>query len=120
MDSTSIRSAVARHPVVVPLLPSVAMALLWGIFLVVLGMKEGGDKREWLRRNIVLALFWIMTPQVVLAYVCVVLNAKYLGVYIAGCLVYMTVATAIAGLKLGEWSGSSAPWHKRLHSSFRL
>jgi hypothetical protein len=63
-------------------------------------MKEGGDSKEWLRKHTVTAVLWTMTPQVVAAYLCVALHATYTGIYIAGCIVYLTVTVAVGGLTL--------------------
>jgi hypothetical protein len=76
------------------------MAVVWGLLLKVVGMKKDGDTKEWLGNHSVLFIFWFMTPQVATAYLCIVLHARFIGTYIAACIVYMTVATAVSGLTL--------------------
>jgi hypothetical protein len=81
------------------MLPVIVGALGWGLLLARLGTKDTQDHKRWLRDHTVATLFWIMTPQVVAAYMCVAFHAIYTGMYIAGCLVYMTSLTAVEGLK---------------------
>jgi len=100
IDPVSIASALRRKPTFLILFPLVTMAVVWGVLLTVVGMEKGGDKKAWIRDRATLFVLWIMTPQVVTAYLCIVLRARYVGIYIAACLVYMTVTVAIGGLTL--------------------
>ena len=97
---TSVRSALRRQPSALVVFPMVITAIIWGLSLTAIGMKEGGDSKEWLRKHTVIAVLWTMTPQVVAAYLCVALHATYTGIYIAGCIVYLTVTVAVGGLTL--------------------
>lgn len=100
IDPKSIKVLLRRHPMIFIVFPLLITAIVWGFLLVTLAVKEGGDVKEWARSHGVLTALWIMTPQVVAAYLLVALHAPYVGLYVAGCLVYMTVTTAIGGIKL--------------------
>jgi hypothetical protein len=75
------------------------MALFRGLLLQVIGMKKNGDAKEWLGNHSVLFIFWFMTPQIATAYLCIVLHARFIGIYIAACLIYLTVTVAVSGLR---------------------
>jgi hypothetical protein len=78
----------------------VTLAVVWGILLVTLGMKEGGDPKAWAKSHSVLSIIWIMVPQVIAAYLLVSLHSTYVGMYFAGCVVYTTVMSPLGGLRL--------------------
>jgi hypothetical protein len=76
------------------------MAVIWGLLLKVVGEKKDGDTKVWVANHTALVVLWMMTPQVAAAYFCIVLHARYIGIYIAACIVFMTVKTAVGGLTL--------------------
>jgi hypothetical protein len=99
-DPTSVKAVLRRHPAILIVFPVVLLAVVWGFLLVTLGMKKGGDPKVWVRSHSVLTVLWIMTPQVVAAYLLVSLHATFVGMYVAGCIVYATVTVPVGGLKL--------------------
>ncbi|HTF71819.1 MAG TPA: ion channel [Edaphobacter sp.] len=96
----SITSALFRSPMSVITFPLVLMAAPWGLLPAVVGTKKGQDMKAWAIEHSALVILWGLTPQVVLAYWFLVLNARYIGMYMAVCLVYLTVTTAVGGLNL--------------------
>jgi hypothetical protein len=96
----SITSALRRQPTALVVWPIVIAALVWGALLVAIGMKKNGDTKQWLQEHTALLVLWMLIPQVVVAYLCVALHETYIGIYIAGCISYMTVTVAIGGLTL--------------------
>jgi hypothetical protein len=100
VDQTSIQTALRRNPTIFIVFPMVITSVVWGFLLVTLGMKEGGDHKAWVKSHSVLTVLWIMTPKVVAAYLLVALHATYIGMYVAGCIVYATVMSAVGGIKL--------------------
>jgi hypothetical protein len=81
-------------------LPVVLATVPWIALLVVVGMKKGEDFGVWVRDHAALVVLWIFIPQVATAYLCIVLHARFMGIYVAGCIVYLTVTTAVGGLTL--------------------
>lgn len=100
IDPKSVKAALRRHPAIFIVFPMLITAVVWGILLVMLAVKEGGDTKAWAKNHGVFTALWIMTPQVVAAYLLVALHAPYVGMYVAGCIVYTTVAAAIGGITL--------------------
>lgn len=85
VDQTSRQTALRRNPAILIVLPIVIMGVVWGFLLGTPGMKEGGDPKAWVKSHSVLTVLWIMTPQVLAAYLLVALHATYIGMYVAGC-----------------------------------
>jgi hypothetical protein len=97
---TSFRAALRQQPSALVMFPIIIAAIVWAFLLLIVGMKEGGDSKEWFKEHRFILVLWIMTPQVAVAYLCVVLHATYVGVYIAGCIAYLTASVAVGGLTL--------------------
>lgn len=97
---TSIGSALRRQPSAIVMLPILITALIWAFLLILIGVKEGGNRKEWLRNHSVITALWSMVPLVIVGYLCVALHATYIGIYITGCIAYLTVTVPVGGLKL--------------------
>jgi hypothetical protein len=97
---TSIGSALRRQPSAIIMFPILITALMWAFLLVLIGVKEGGNRKEWLTNHSVITALWSMAPLVIVAYLCIALRATFIGIYIAGCIAYLTVAVPVGGLKL--------------------
>jgi Ion channel len=96
----SIMSVLLRSPMSVITLPVILIAFPWALLPVVVGTKKGQDMKAWAMEHTPLVIIWGMSPQVLTAYGCLILHAEYFGMYIAGCLIHMTVTMAIGGLNL--------------------
>lgn len=90
MIPASITSVLRHNPTILVVFPLVTMAVIWGLLLAVAGVKKGEDTKVWVRNHTALVVFWTMTPQVAAAYLCIVLHARYIGIYISACIAYMT------------------------------
>jgi hypothetical protein len=98
----SFKAELRRRPSVLLVLPLIAIALSWVSLLIVLGMKKGGDTKDFVNKNLVLCLIWGNLPILASAYFCVHLHAFYLGTYIAGTLIWFSVNAAVGGLTLED------------------
>ena len=96
----SVKSALWRQPSILVVFPIVIATIIWFFFITTIGMKKVGDPKEWFKKHSVIAIMWMMMPQVVAAYLCVALHATYTGIYIAGCIAYVMVTISVGGLKL--------------------
>ena len=97
---TSLKALLRRNPRVLILLPVMIAGMAWAFLLMTIGVKQDGDIRGWVKNHAVLTIMWAMAPQIVAAYLLAVLHATYTAIYVAGCIVYLTVSVAIGGLKL--------------------
>jgi hypothetical protein len=100
IGGTSIKAVLRRNPIILILIPSIIAVAFWIPLLVAVGMRAGGNMKDWSKSHTVFIILWTMTPQVLTAYLLVSLHATYTGIYLAACIVYVTVTTAVGGLSL--------------------
>src|ERR1035437_4379601 len=68
IDPKSAKAIICHHPAIIIMFPLVALAIVWGVLLATLGTKDDGDSKAWVKNHTVLTALWVLTPQVVVAY----------------------------------------------------
>jgi hypothetical protein len=100
IEVTSLGSLLKKYPGLIFTAPVLLIGLPWLSLLACLWVKSPQEYKPWLQQRTVTVIFWLMTPVITLAYLCIGLGKPWMGGYIASCMIYITATIAVWGLQL--------------------
>jgi hypothetical protein len=96
----NLRSLIRNHPMFIFTVPLLIVGIMWCLLLASLNVAAVEDYKPWLKQRPVTILFWLLSPVIALAYLCIEIHTPALGIYIALSVIYMAVGAALYGLQV--------------------